>query len=247
MKPSRALLLVLLLAATHGAAFLAGTGSIGQDFLAEENRVPGTRSATANVVAVTTHGGGNLGTVEATVQPGTGRVLLDTDPFVGTDTQDSAQTAARVAARLTSTSLRNTDVVYSFDISGRTIGGPSAGAAMTVATVAAIRNDTVRSDGVVTGAVRSDGRVGRVGSVLEKAVAAGRGEMSLLLVPPDQTRVTYYRRDTGEVVDPSLVVRGEAVEPVRVDLNRETTRRFGMETRGVRTASAAVNLLVTQR
>lgn len=249
MKASRTLLLLVLLAATHGAAFLAGSGPIQETVLAPDRaQVPGTRTAEANVLAITSNGTGNVGSVQVTIEPGQGRVLLDTNPFVETDTQLSAQTSASVASRITSTTLENRDVTYSFTIQGTHLGGPSAGAAMTVATVAAIRNETVRSDGAVTGTVRPDGRVGRVGGVLEKAVAAGGSDISLLLVPHDQTEVTYYQRtETGEIVKPGLVIEGEPVEPVQVDLNGETKRRFGMETRGVRTAEEAADLLVTKR
>lgn len=249
MRPSRALLLVLLLATTHGAAYLTGTSDVAQDILAPEpSHVPGTRTAEANIVAVTSGGEGNVGSVEVTIAPGHGRILLDTNPFIETDTQLSARDAARAAARITSTTLTDRDVTYSFDIRGTHLGGPSAGAAMTVATVAAIRNTTVRRDAAVTGTIRPDGRIGRVGGVLEKAVAAGENDFSILLVPRDQTVVTYYRRvEGGDVVNPSLVLRDEEVTPVRIDVNQETTRRFDMETRGIRTARDAVDILVTQR
>lgn len=251
MRASRVLLLLVLLAATHGAAFLVGYGPVQETVLVPDRtqaQMQETRSAEANVLAVTSNGTGNIGSVEAKIEPGQGRVLLDTNPFVETDTQLSAQTSARVASRITSTNLEDRDVTYSFTIRGTHLGGPSAGAAMTVATVAAIRNETVRSDGAITGTVRPDGHVGRVGGVLEKAVAAGESDISLLLVPHDQTEVTYYRRaGSGKVVEPGLVIEGDPVEPVRVDLNGETKRRFGMETRGVRTAEEATDLLVTQR
>ncbi|MFB6076807.1 MAG: S16 family serine protease, partial [Candidatus Nanohaloarchaea archaeon] len=189
----------------------------------------GPRTATANIVAVAQGGGGTVGQVTVKIVPGSGKVLLDTNPFVETDTQFSAKTAKSVAEQVTGVSLDDRNVVYTFSIRGDYLGGPSAGAAMTVATIAAIRNATVRQDAVITGTVRPDGRIGQVGGVVEKAVAAGNNGMDLFLVPEGQETMTYYeRRVEEERVGPGFAFRDVRYVPRTVDLSNLTTERFGM-------------------
>ena len=48
------------------------------------------------------------------------------------------------------------------------IGGPSAGAAIAVATVAAIEGKNVSKDAVITGTIEEGGYIGEVGGVFEK-------------------------------------------------------------------------------
>ena len=48
------------------------------------------------------------------------------------------------------------------------IGGPSAGAAIAVATVAAIEGKNVSKDAVITGTIEEGGYIGEVGAVFEK-------------------------------------------------------------------------------
>ena len=64
--------------------------------------------------------------------------------------------------------------------------GPSAGAALTIATIAALKHDSIRSDVVITGTINADGTIGQIGGVLEKAQAAKDIGAKLFLVPVGQ-------------------------------------------------------------
>lgn len=199
-----------------------------------EDRIRGERSASANIVAVSQNGDGTIGQVKVSIEPGNGRVLLDTDPFVETDTQFSASTAKRVAEQVTGTSLEDRNLVYTFTIEGEYIGGPSAGAAMTVATIAAIRNETVDPEVAMTGTIRPDGRVGQVGGILEKVAAAGQHDMEAMYVPWSQANITTYEQVVAERDYHGFRFRDIQYVPKTVYLNNVTQKRYEMAVRGVR-------------
>lgn len=170
-----------------------------------ETAFSGTRTALTNIAAVSSQGNGALGETRVKISPGDGSTLLNADPFIETDTQVSAKTAKKVAQEFTEDTLNNKDITYSFRIDGEYVGGPSAGAAMTLATIAAIENRSVPQDVAVTGTVRTDGSIGRVGSILEKAEAAGRNGLETFYVPEGQEQITYYtQRIDREIVYPGI-------------------------------------------
>ncbi|MFB6242345.1 MAG: S16 family serine protease [Candidatus Nanosalina sp.] len=195
----------------------------------------GSRSATANVVAVSKEGDrGVVGQVTANIEPGSGKILLSTNPFVQASTQRSAKTAKNVAERLTGVELDDKNIVYSFDMRAQVVGGSSAGAAMTLATIAAIQGKQVPDDFVVTGTIRPDGMIGRVGEVTTKAMAAGRAGLEKFYVPEGQVVKTYYERKVEkDVMFPGLYTRD--VEYVRktYSIATLTERRYNMTTEAV--------------
>jgi len=72
------------------------------------------------------------------------------------------------------------------------VEGPSAGAALTVATIAALEGAETNRSVMMTGTIREDGTIGPVGGVLEKAKAAASIGAKKLLVPPGQSvEITY--------------------------------------------------------
>jgi uncharacterized protein len=155
----------------------------------EKSIIPleGEGISSANIVAVRSDTLlGVIGQVYVEVREGNGRVLADTHPFVEPDTQYSARKAVKVAEKFTNSDLSNMDIIISFDVNGTLIGGPSAGAAIAVATVAAIEGKNVSKDAVITGTIQEGGYIGQVGGVLEKAKAAEVNGMKLFLIPKGQ-------------------------------------------------------------
>jgi uncharacterized protein len=198
--------------------------------------VDGPASGSAKIAAVSQSGVGAIGTADVAIRDGNGRTLVDSEPFVETDTQLSARTAREVAEQLTGYSLEDKDVTYSYSISGSVIGGPSAGAAMTAATVAAIENSSVKEDVAVTGTVRPDGYIGRVGSVPEKAQAAGEAGLDTFYVPEGQETVTFREPVVEERdVAPGFTYRDVEYVTRTISLNNITERRYDMETEEVST------------
>jgi len=120
-------------------------------------------SSSANIVAVRSDTRvGVIGKVYVELKEGNGDVLVNTNPFVEPDTQYSVREAVAIAENFTNINVSNKDIVVSFAINGTLIGGPSAGAATTVATIAAMEGTQVRQDVAITGTIEG-GRLHRTG------------------------------------------------------------------------------------
>ncbi len=148
-----------------------------------------------NLAAVDNKGNGVVTPLSAEVKPGDGKILINIDKLnYWTDTQQSMQTARAVAERITGTDLKKVDLVYSIKTDNATlVGGPSAGAALTIATVAAVQNKTLRENVMITGTIEEDGSVGKVGGIIEKAAAAKAVGAKLFLVPKGEGTQVYTK------------------------------------------------------
>lgn len=151
-------------------------------------------TATINLVAVDQNGKGVSTPLVVDVKPGTGETLANIDKLLfWTDTQQSIQTAKAVAENVTGISTLNYDITYSIESNASVVGGPSAGAALTIATIAALEHDSIRNDVIITGTVNPDGTIGQIGGVLEKAQAAKDIGAKLFLVPVGQGEQTSLK------------------------------------------------------
>lgn len=132
---------------------------------------------------------------------GQGRVLVNTEVLNGMDIQTSVRTAAAVVETLTGTSFGNTDIILTItsDVRVDAVDGPSAGAAITVALLAALKHVEVLEGIYITGTINSDGSVGKVGGVPYKALAAAEEGAEVIIVPPGQGTVTLYEPKTIKV------------------------------------------------
>ncbi len=139
---------------------------------------------------------GILLAAQVIVTNGTGHVFVDTSPYTQVDLQGSARLAAMVASDVLGIDERAYDFYYIIDISSPIIGGPSAGAALTVATIAAINNWTLKPGVVMTGMINPDESVGPVGGIPFKLEAAAEKNNTLFLVPEGQSTVTVRKTVT---------------------------------------------------
>ncbi|MEA1956951.1 MAG: S16 family serine protease [Euryarchaeota archaeon] len=193
----------------------------------------------ANIVAVRsdTHSG-VIGKVHVELKEGNGNVLVNTNPFVESTMQYSVREAVKVAENYTNINTANRDIIVYFDIDGTLIGGPSAGAAITAATIAAIENKEVRRDAAITGTIEEGGRIGQVGSVFEKAVAAEENGMELFLMAKGQG--VYEQRIKKEEIFGFTFVR---VYSTPIDLKEYMKGK--MEVEEVSTIDEVVAYMVT--
>ncbi len=137
------------------------------------------------LAAVDTNGNGIAVPLEVEVKHGEGKVLTDIDKLLfWVDTQHSIQTARDVAENVTGVDTSKFDLIYSLDINNTgVVGGPSAGASLTIATIAALTNKTIKHDVVMTGTINEDGTIGGVGNIVEKAGAAKDIGVETFLIP----------------------------------------------------------------
>ncbi len=126
--------------------------------------------------------------------PGKGRLLVDINLLLfWIDTQQSIQIAKEVASEYLGRSLDNVDLIYSIEASNVSIvGGPSAGAAITVATIAALEGKPINQSIFITGTIEPDGSIGPVGGIEAKAIAAKNYGATLFLVPYGQGKEINY-------------------------------------------------------
>jgi len=153
-----------------------------------------------NIVAVktvqedyfTTYYEGVVMKAEIELTPGEGKILVNTKPNIGIDLQTSVRIAANVAEKYTGISLGATNLIISIIASEEVnvVDGPSAGAAITIAIISAITKKPINETTYITGTINSDGSIGQVGGILEKAYAAAKNGCKIFLVPKGQSQTT---------------------------------------------------------
>jgi uncharacterized protein len=153
------------------------------------------------VPAVDNEGKGIATVLKVGIKPGNGKVLVDINNILfWLDTQQSIQTAKRVAEEVTKADLSKFDLIYSLEeINASVVEGPSAGAALTIATIAAIEGKELTTKVMITGTINPDGSIGSVGGIIPKARATKEIGATTFLVPEGQgTQVNYIPEEKCE-------------------------------------------------
>lgn len=180
-----------------------------------------TLTASAPILAVRADTNeGVIGTVNVEIAPGKGRILVNTNPFVEPDTQQSAETAAGIASKLSGVSLNDRDVIITFDSGSNLVGGPSAGAAMTLALYSALENKTIKQDIAITGTIETSGKIGWIGGILQKMEAAAKIGKRLFLVPKGQEVLSYYEPQQTREQRGSLTIIRTTYVAKQINLNQ---------------------------
>lgn len=162
------------------------------------------------------------------LRPGEGRVLVNTEPRIGIDLQTSVQTAVRVTEKLTGVSLSSIDVIVTVRAGEevQVVDGPSAGAAIAIAIMAAIRGDSLSRSVFITGTILQDGSIGKVGGIVEKAEAAAKSGGSIFLVPKGQRNIIVYEKCERKIAPGVAIIE---YKPVQMDLQEYLSEK-GYET-----------------
>lgn len=185
--------------------------------------IPNTSSASIIVPAVDQSGNGVATNLTVQVVPGSGKALVNIDKLLfWVDTQNSIRTARSVAEHTLGINISYYDLIFTIEANASVIEGPSAGAALTAATIAALGNNSIKQDVMMTGTINHDGTIGPVGEILAKANAARDVGATTFLVPVSQSIVvTYEPRRHCEIIGWAEVCTPEIV-PKRVDVANET-------------------------
>jgi uncharacterized protein len=126
---------------------------------------------------------GLFATLNLEIVNGSRRVFFNTMPLAETDTQASARLAVDVACQTLEINCNNKDFLYSISANSPMIGGPSAGAAMSILAMSELMGVSLRKDAAITGTINPDKSIGVVGGVVEKAKICETSGLSAILIP----------------------------------------------------------------
>lgn len=159
----------------------------------EEEIINLTASAKSDywVIGVDENEVGHVIPLEVIIKEGNGNLFLNVaNVLVDESMQSSAQTAIRIAREITRTSLFDKDILINVKSpvqeGGLTISGGSAGGAIAIAAIAAMKGTPPLEDVLMTGTVREDHSIGKIGAPRAKGIAARENGAKLFLVPPGQ-------------------------------------------------------------
>jgi ATP-dependent Lon protease len=136
--------------------------------------------------------GGELLVVEASIMPGTGKMIITGK--LGDVMQESVQAALTyVRARaeqfgLASNFYKETDIHVHVPEGAIPKDGPSAGIAMATSIASVFMGRPVRSDLAMTGEITLRGRILPIGGLKEKLLAAHRGNIKSVIIPRDNEK-----------------------------------------------------------
>ncbi|RLE48509.1 MAG: hypothetical protein DRJ31_07100 [Candidatus Methanomethylicota archaeon] len=134
---------------------------------------------------------GSLVEISVTAKyPGKGQVYVAVNTLAEVDVQASARMAVLVACKTLGLDPFSYDFYISLTSPTMIVGGPSAGAAMTIAAIACLAGLNVSSNAIMTGMIEPDGAIGPVGGIVAKAEAAAKSGIKLFLIPLGQ-EITY--------------------------------------------------------
>ena len=232
MKKQSASCRYLILAFVVASVFLFLGIMIG--LYSQETRNESFSYNTVNMIlpAVDEKGNGVITTLTVQTIPGNGKLLTNIDKLLfWIDTQDSIQTASMIAKDVTGIKTDNIDIIYSIVSDNATlVGGPSAGAAITIATIAALKNITLPKDIIITGTIEDDGSIGQVGGIIAKAKASKAAGARLFLVPKSEMIEEKW-------LPKERCIRQEIIEYCEIRYEKQllnVTEIAGVETREVK-------------
>lgn len=141
-----------------------------------------TPQASMKLFAVTTEGTGISADLTITLEKGNGKVYTSVFPLVGTSTQNTEKLSVEVAKNYFS---KTKDYDYKFDINSTAgmVDGPSAGSAMTLLLISMLQDKNLAKEVGITGTITSEGGIGTVGGVFEKAKYASTLGIKLFMIP----------------------------------------------------------------
>ncbi len=155
--------------------------------------------------------------ITVSVTNGSGEVYVSTIPLTEVDMQASARTAALIACQLAGEDFNKHDFYVKVNSSSLIVGGPSAGAEMTIAIVSALEGWEINYSVMMTGMINPDETIGPVGGIPEKMEAAAGHGVRVFLIPLGQRYFTKYEV-VEDKIGPFIIRR---VKPVSIDIYEE--------------------------
>ncbi|MBI3032596.1 hypothetical protein HYY69_03915 [Candidatus Woesearchaeota archaeon] len=133
---------------------------------------------------------GSIADLYLEIKEGSGRTYIDTYPLTKIDAQLSTRFAKDVACDFLEIDCSDKDFFYQINANSLIIGGPSAGASLTVLTISLLDNVPLNENIAMTGTINSGGVIGSVGGLKEKIQAASQYGISKVLIPKGKRNIT---------------------------------------------------------
>ncbi|RMF54631.1 hypothetical protein D6745_04670 [Candidatus Woesearchaeota archaeon] len=144
------------------------------------------RSGHVKLLAVSETGEGELvgsvADIYLQIKPGTGRIFFDTFPLTKIDTQVSTRFAKDIACNFLDVDCDEFNFFYTIKSNSAIVGGPSAGAAITILTMAVLEGVEINESVTITGTINSGNIIGPVGGTVEKIRAAAKEGIKTVLI-----------------------------------------------------------------
>lgn len=179
------------------------------------------------VPAVVGEDGGTVKVTE-TLAPGYGDIYVTVSPKIGVSTQESIREAVEYAAGISSFPA-GCDVLLRFDASESTdyIEGPSAGAAITAMSYALMENRSMRQDAIMTGTIETDGSIGAVGGLYEKAGSAIERGAKYFIVPQENMFELLLLKKLQKTSNITVLQAGDIEQVIEFMLDNKTIPQDG--------------------
>ena len=149
-------------------------------------------------------------------EPGSGRIFMDTFPLTKLDTQMSTRFANSIACDFVEEPCTGTDFFYTIRSNSVIVGGPSAGGALSVLSVAAIEDLEISEDMAITGTINSGGLIGPVGGLKKKIEAASEAGLAKVLIPQGE-RYVNVDNETIDLYSYGQELKVEVIEVATID------------------------------
>lgn len=178
---------------------------------------PAPNTVVLLIPAIDSNGDGRLAQLIVTMTAGSGKTFIELNPenpVFSDTTQESLKTAVEVAKKYALLDPSKYDLHYSMNAGpSASVGGGSAGAAMSAAAIILLQNRTLRDGVTLTGTITPEGFIGQVGGVVEKAKAARAAGLTRIVVPKGEaTAVQSKESCTDEVVAGKTIRRCSTVD-----------------------------------
>ncbi len=158
---------------------------------------------------------GSIADLSLEIRDGSGKVYLDTFPLSKIDTQLSTRFARDYACNYLEIDCMKLDFFYTIRSDSLIIGGPSAGAAATVLSIAVLDNRKIDSSIAMTGTINSGGFIGAVGGLKAKITTSAENGLKKVLIPKGSRY--YVERDRLLISEDSLPI----TTPPATDQNKD--------------------------
>lgn len=147
--------------------------------------------------------GGSVADLYVDIKPGANRIFMEVYPFAQLDTQISTRFAKEIACKFLEKDCSHLDFIYTLRAHSTLVGGPSAGAATAMLTVAVLADLPIDESVTVTGTINSGGLVGPVGGIKEKIESAAQDPSIKTVLLPSGARyeTNHTSNETVDLLD----------------------------------------------